>query len=83
MNDETKITVQVLAFGPLAEEIGWKSHNSTLSEPATVHSLIQTLALGKWKKNQLLYAVNGVRCEASMELREGDEVALLPPVSGG
>ena len=83
MNDESKITVQVLAFGPLAEDIGWKSNSSTITEPATVLSLIQPLALSKWKKNRLLFAVNGIRCEASTKLREGDEVALLPPVSGG
>ncbi|MGH6746786.1 MoaD/ThiS family protein [Novosphingobium sp.] len=35
------------------------------------------------KEPRIRYAVNGTLVQGDVELREGDEVAFLPPVSGG
>jgi len=83
MNDESSIDVHVLTFGPLAETLGWKTQTTSINQPATVGKLIQQLSLTKWEEKQLLFAVNGVQCTTRTSLKNGDEVALLPPVSGG
>ena len=49
----------------------------------TVKDLITMLDLGAWLDMGLSVAVNGERCAPDRTLADGDEVALLPPVSGG
>ncbi|MDP6234353.1 MAG: MoaD/ThiS family protein [Candidatus Poseidoniaceae archaeon] len=83
MNDESNIAVHVLTFGPLAETLGWKTQTTSITQPATVGKLIQQLNLVNWQEEQLVFAVNGVQCTTRTALKNGDEVALLPPVSGG
>ena len=83
MNAESSIAVYVLTFGPLADTLGWKTQTTSITQPATVGKLIQQLNLTNWEEEQLLFAVNGVQCTTKTALKNGDEVALLPPVSGG
>jgi molybdopterin synthase catalytic subunit len=51
-------------------------------EAATVADVWPALGLGE-EPAGLLYAVNREYAERGRELRDGDEVALIPPVSGG
>ena len=39
--------------------------------------------LQKWLENGLTVAINGDRCDIEKVLSNNDEIALLPPVSGG
>src|SRR6185369_1043795 len=64
-------------FAGLRERAGWSSR---AVEAATVADVWPALGLGD-EPQGLLYAVN--REYAARELRDGDEVALIPPVSGG
>ena len=75
--------ITVLAFGPLAEDLGWKRHQFTLQDQHLVGQILQTLGLDEWKEKGLITAVNGIHCDVNAELKDGDELALLPPVSGG
>ena len=75
--------ITVLAFGPLAEDLGWKRHQLTLLDQHIVGHILQTLGLKEWKEKGLITAVNGTHCDFNAELKDGDELALLPPVSGG
>ncbi len=75
--------ITVLAFGPLAEDLGWKRHQFTLQDQHLVGQILQTLGLDEWKEKGLITAVNGRHCDVNAELKDGDELALLPPVSGG
>jgi molybdopterin synthase catalytic subunit len=73
------MTVQVRLFAGLRERAGWARREV---EAATVADVWPALGLGD-EPEGLLYAVNREYAERERELRDGDEVALIPPVSGG
>ena len=72
--------VTVRLFAGLRERAG--QGRIELDGVAHVADVWPALALGDVPAG-LLYAVNREYAEASQELRDGDEVALIPPVSGG
>lgn len=82
---EVRITVRL--FGSLREAIGASELSLSLPEEADLRALREQLGrehppiarLG----THLRIAVNRVVAEDDRRLAEGDEVALLPPVSGG
>ncbi len=79
--------VCVLAFATLPDVLGGRSLLVDLPEGATVHDLLQHLAnehpaLNKWLSVTRV-AVNQEYVDADALLHDGDEVALIPPVSGG
>jgi molybdopterin synthase catalytic subunit len=71
--------VTVRLFAGLRERAGWARREL---EAATVADVWPALGLGD-EPAGLLYAVNREYAERDRELRDGDEVALIPPVSGG
>jgi molybdopterin synthase catalytic subunit len=73
------MAVTVRLFAGLRERAGWARREL---EAATVADVWPALDLGD-EPNGLLYAVNREYAERDLELRDGDEVALIPPVSGG
>jgi molybdopterin synthase catalytic subunit/molybdopterin converting factor small subunit len=73
------VAVHVRLFAGLRERAGWSRREV---EAATVADVWPALGLGD-EPVGLLYAVNREYAEPGRELREGDEVALIPPVSGG
>ena len=73
------MTVVVRLFAGLRERAGWSSREV---EAETVADVWPVLGLGE-EPAGLLYAVNREYAERDRELRDGDEVALIPPVSGG
>ena len=81
------IQVQVLLFSVLRERIGAASCTVALAAPATGVSLLETLAqqypaLAPYR-SIIRLAVNEVYTATSVALQDGDEVALITPVSGG
>src|SRR5712691_6774688 len=73
------MAVVVRLFAGLRERAGWSSREV---EAARVSDVWPALELGD-EPPGLLYAVNKEYAEGSRELSDGDEVALIPPVSGG
>ena len=77
--------VRVLFFGVLKDLLSSSGEAVTLPEGATVAQLMEHLRNGGahpvW--SALAVAVNREYAAASAVLHDGDEVALLPPVSGG
>jgi molybdopterin synthase catalytic subunit/molybdopterin converting factor small subunit len=71
--------VTVRLFAGLRERAGWSRREV---DAATVGDVWSALGLGD-EPAGLLYAVNKVYAERDRELEPGDEVALIPPVSGG
>ena len=45
--------------------------------------IIADLGIEEWLSNGLKIAINGEMCDLDSLLSPGDELALLPPVSGG
>jgi molybdopterin converting factor subunit 1 len=90
--------VKVLYFGLLRERFGVADEVVELDDGASVKVLLKVLQgrtsnytaskiheghVDEQLWRSLAVAVNREYRSASMVLREGDEVALLPPVSGG
>jgi MoaE-MoaD fusion protein len=73
------VTVNVRLFAGLRERAGWSQREI---EAATVGDVWQALGLGD-EPAGLLYAVNRQYAPRETALGEGDEVAVIPPVSGG
>ncbi len=77
--------VRVLYFGVLKDLLGDAGESLELADGATVGGLVQAYqtraAAFSWKSAAV--AVNGEYASAEVVLHDGDEVALLPPVSGG
>jgi molybdopterin synthase catalytic subunit len=71
--------VTVRLFAGLRERAGWSRREV---DAATVADVWPTLGLGD-EPAGLLYAVNKEYAERDRALAPGDEVALIPPVSGG
>jgi molybdopterin synthase catalytic subunit len=74
--------VVVRLFAGLRERAGTDRRGLDLDEGATVEDVWPALELGD-EPTGLLYAVNRTYADRGQPLAEGDEVALIPPVSGG
>jgi molybdopterin converting factor subunit 1 len=77
--------VRVLYFGVLRERLGASQEWVGLVEGATVAEVLnvyrERLAGFPW--DSIAVAVNQEYAKADVVLEDGDELALLPPVSGG
>ena len=85
--DNNEITVRVLFFGAARDAVGNDSLELQINSDATVASALAQLladypALARFG-NSLLLAVNQEYALPDRGLSDGDELAVLPPVSGG
>jgi molybdopterin synthase catalytic subunit len=74
--------VTVRLFAGLRERAGTGERRVDLPQDARVSDVWPALDLGE-QPDGLLFAVNRRYADAEARLAEGDEVALIPPVSGG
>jgi MoaE-MoaD fusion protein len=74
------MAIQVRLFAGLRERAGWRERE--LEGLTRVADVWPALGLGD-EPEGLLYAVNREYADPDRELEDGDEVALIPPVSGG
>jgi len=72
--------IRVRLFAGLREQAGWSERE--LEGVVRVADIWPALGLGE-EPPGLLYAVNRQYADRDRELADGDEVALIPPVSGG
>ena len=81
------MNVRVLIFGILADKLGRREATLTLDAGATVRHLLSRLERDypdiAAMRGKLATAVNMEYVGPDHVLRDGDEVALIPPVSGG
>jgi len=79
--------IKVLFFGPLRDIVGTAEERRELPSPATLGGVFHAYAerfprLGELQRSIVL-ARNREFCDAVAPLVDGDEIAFLPPVSGG
>lgn len=79
--------VRVVYFGMLKDAVGRQLEDVELREPATLRDLVET-CIAKTPvidnfRDVLAYSVNMEYANFSTPLKDGDEIAMLPPVSGG
>ena len=72
--------IHVRLFAGLRERAGWSERD--VDGVARVDDVWAALGLGD-EPPRLVYAVNKTYVDRDHELTDGDEVALIPPVSGG
>ena len=79
-----RMRVRVLYFGVLKESLGREGEDVELAEGARVADLMARYEDrgAEWTRT-IAVAVNQEYARREDALRDGDEVALLPPVSGG
>ena len=72
-------------FASYREAAGTNCLDTTLAEPATVRELLDALAprIPALARTRGMVAVNQEYVTPEAILKDGDEVALIPPVSGG
>jgi molybdopterin synthase catalytic subunit/molybdopterin converting factor small subunit len=76
------VKVSVRLFAALRERAGAGRVELSLGEGATVEDVWGMLGLGD-EPPGLLYALNRAYADRGERLEDGDEVAVVPPVSGG
>ena len=84
---EHHVSVRVLFFGAAREMAGSAEMEFQLRAPASAASAFEEV-LARYPElrgfgRSLLFAVNQEYARPEMEVREGDELAVFPPVSGG
>ena len=81
------MNIKLLFFASCRDLIGTGERQMTLSDGATVTDLISKLASEQARFTDmapsLMVSVNQAYVERDAELQDGDEVAFIPPVSGG
>jgi len=79
--------VHVLAFARLREVLGFGARELDVADGATLETLWNALARDAAElaahRASTRFARNGELADPLTALRDGDEVALLPPVGGG
>jgi molybdopterin converting factor subunit 1 len=76
------VRVRVRFFAALREQLG-PGGERELPGGATVASLWREIARGAAIRLPVRFAVNESYVPGSYRLRDGDELAIFPPVSGG
>ena len=80
------MTIKVLAFGAASDLVGGKEVLIELPEPCTTDHL-QVLLVEKFPKLKSItsfsLSVNHSFIDESLEIGTDDEIAIIPPVSGG
>ena len=81
------VNIRVLFFGAARDAVEANELDLTVAAPATVSSAFQSLKtrfsmLERFGRS-LLFAVNQEYATPETELKENDELAVFPPVSGG
>ena len=81
------MTVHLRFFASLRERLKMSAAERTLTDGATVGDLWAALCRERPDleplSGSITFAVNREYVERDHRLRDGDEVALIPPVSGG
>jgi molybdopterin converting factor small subunit len=80
------VTIRVLLFASYAELLGSDHLEIVLDIPARVHDAVERLRAfpgGERLPAKPLCALNLTQVTPDTPLRPGDELAILPPLSGG
>jgi len=84
---DSQVRVKVLFFGMLRDIVGRAEEHIEVADGARLQSVFERYASQFPRLNELassiVLACNQHFCDRAEALREGDEIAFLPPVSGG
>ncbi len=75
--------IRVLLFAGIREKLGQSELTLELPASSPVSSLQESLGIEKPLWSSMAFAVNQIYVPVQTPLKEGDEVAIIPPVAGG
>ena len=75
--------IRILYFASLRETMGRVEETISAEDLLTVGDVWKVVNQGQPLPEQVLCAVNRVYANATTAIRDGDEVAFFPPVTGG
>ena len=75
-------SIRIRLFASLREQAGWAERQWPLEQPTTAEELWRTLEL-PGAMDAVRVAINQRFASAETRLQNGDELAFLPPISGG
>ena len=83
--DVENISVRILFFGATADLAGQRAIELTLGDSATVSEALSTITNSNngFLNHRLLVALNQEYVSIDTHLKDGDELAIFTPVSGG
>lgn len=76
------MTVRVLFFAMLRETMGKSEDEVTVTSGETVEMFTKRI-LGEAQQSHFLFAVNQCYVTADYLVKDGDEIACIPPLAGG
>ena len=83
----SQIYVTVLYFASAKDATGSRKESFKLSKDTTIKDLLSKISITHPKiinvLNTMQFSINYKVVDVNTVLKEGDEVALLPPISGG
>lgn len=77
------MSIKVRYFASLGERVGRTESDLEFTQSMTVREVWQLDTSGKPIPENLLVAVNMEYADLDVQVRDGDEVAFFPPVTGG
>ena len=77
------MNICVRYFASIKDDMGIGITNIELNDELTVGDLFEQLTVNKPYNGTVLIAVNHEYVNSSYKLKDGDEVAYFPPVTGG
>jgi len=77
------MSIKVLYFASLKETFGRGEEQVNASGLNTVDELWKQVSDGRDISQQVLFSINQEYAEADALIKDGDEVAFFPPVTGG
>jgi len=77
------MTIRVRYFASLREKMGRIEDTLVVENISSVGDVWKAVSGGQRIPDNILCAVNMEYAQASSEVKEGDEVAFFPPVTGG
>ena len=81
--NENSMTIKVLYFASLKEQLGRSSEELNSADISTVADVWQQVSSGYDVSQSVLHSVNQEYAELNTPVKPGDEVAFFPPVTGG
>ena len=80
---ESAGSITVRLFAALREQAGWGQRSWPLTSGADALSVWQALGFGQTIPDGARVAINQEFESPRQQLKQGDELAFLPPISGG
>ena len=83
MDEDGQGSVRVIVFGPLIDVLGSRNHKVPIGNNTSIEDILIYLEIEDWIAKGITVALNNERCPMDIHPSNGDEIAVLPPVSGG